>query len=130
MSIEPTCRHHVKGAACGYPECRRIAELQDEIARLREDAERLDDEGALADLKIKMTGNSRDYEVLLAERDAEIARLREDAEAAARAAWDAQAAAGATAVAAGATAGAAWAARAAAWAAARKDFNKLIRDTK
>ena len=64
----------------------------------------------------------------------EIARLREDAEAAARAAWDAawdaQAAAGATAVAAGATAGAAWAARAAAWDAARKDFNKLIRDTK
>ena len=43
----------------------------------------------------------------------EIARLREDAEAAARAAWDA-----------------AWDAQAAAWDAARKDFNKLIRDTK
>ena len=44
----------------------------------RDRAEKAD--AALADLKIKMAGNSRDYEVLLAELGAEIARLREDAE--------------------------------------------------
>ena len=36
--ITETCRHHITPLECPWPECRRIAELEAEIARLREDA--------------------------------------------------------------------------------------------